>query len=302
MLFPDLLPVQQPALDGYSWEDAAHHIVRYNFLPRSIFPRLMVRLHKELVEGLSWRSGMVLVNERFSSTALVKVDYEDRRLEMMLSGEHTREHLSIIRYMLNEIHESFEELQFEERVPCICGECLRGKQRHYYNLEMLLRRFDRGKSTVECERSIAEVPLDRLLWGLQPAAGRTAGPCTAFISYSRADFAVVQELALDLRQHGVSYWLDNERIPPGGSISKGIEQGLEASSAILVCLSENQLSSDWSRIEWAGSLTRKRIIPLILDDLDVERIPPTMRDYLAVRRQDQQAYSALLDDLRRQKA
>ncbi len=241
--------------------------------------------------------GMVLRNERFSSTALVKVDYEARRLEMMLSGEHTREHLSVLRYVLNEIHESFENLQFEELVPCVCVECLRGGQRHYYNLETLLRRLNHGKSTVECELTVREVSLDHLLWGLHSVAQRPEGFCAVFISYSHSDFAVVQELALDLRQHGVSYWLDEERILPGESISKRIEEGLKVSPTILACLSRNQINSDWSRIEWAGSLTEKRVIPLILDDLDTAQIPPTMRDYLAVRRQDKKAYSALLDSL-----
>ena len=296
LLFPELLSLQQPPLADYAWDDGAHHIIEYGFLPRSVFPRLMVRLHRDMVEGLVWRSGMVLRNERFASRALVRVDHEDRRLEIKVAGEHTREHLAVIRYVLAEIHDSFEELKVTELVPCLCQECRKGRRVHYYSLESLLRRLEHGKKTVECELSVEEVRLERLLWGLQSKSRRADDAWTVFISYSRKDFEIVQELALDLRQRGISYWLDAERMRPGDSVSKEIERGLEA-PVILACLSRNQMESNWSRIEWAGALTRKLIIPFILDDLDIADVPATMRDLLAVRRQDRSAYSSLLDHL-----
>jgi small GTP-binding protein len=296
LLFPELLPVQQPPLPEDIWQGAARLVVRYGFLPRSVFPRLMVHLHREVREGLAWRSGMVLENDRFATTALVRVDHEDRRIDIAVRGEHVREHLTVVRHALGQINESFEDLGVTELVPCICTECRRGDQVHYFDHAYLTRRMEKRKTTVDCELSLEAVPVEHLLWGLSPRPPAGTARPTVFLSYSQRDFAVVQEIALDLRQRGIPYWLDVERIGPGESISKGLDQGL-AAEVILVCISEHQAKSDWSRLEWGGALTRRRVIPLLLHDLDVQDLPATMRDLLAVRHSDAVAYAALLDRL-----
>ena len=60
----------------------------------------------------------------------------------------------------------------------------------------------------------------------------------AFLSYSRADAAIVHALAERLRGDGVAVWLDAWVIDPGAPIGLEIQRGLEASAVLLMCMSK----------------------------------------------------------------
>jgi hypothetical protein len=101
-----------------------------------------------------------------------------------------------------------------------------------------------------------------------------------FLSHSSKDKAVVRELAGRLKKDGVRVWLDEEQIKPGDSIPAKIEEGLEHSRVLVLCMSANAFGSDWAQLE-AGTCGRgnlpfrdrlnqeRRLIPLRLDDAPV---------------------------------
>lgn len=60
-----------------------------------------------------------------------------------------------------------------------------------------------------------------------------------FLSRSSKDKAVVRELAARLKRDGVRVWLDEEQIKPGDSILAKIEEGLEHSRVLVLCMSAN---------------------------------------------------------------
>ena len=96
-----------------------------------------------------------------------------------------------------------------------------------------------------------------------------------FLSHSSKDKPVVRELAARLRQDGVRVWLDEEQIKPGHNIPAKIEEGLEKSRVLVLCMSAHAFGSDWAQLE-AGTFRfrdplnkERRFIPLRLDDAPI---------------------------------
>ena len=97
-----------------------------------------------------------------------------------------------------------------------------------------------------------------------------------FLSHSSQDKPVVRELAARLTKDGIRVWLDEEQIKLGHSIPARIEEGLEHSRVLLLCMSANAFGSDWSQLEsytfrFRDPLNKgRRFIPLRLDDAPIK--------------------------------
>src|SRR5215831_11184757 len=97
-------------------------------------------------------------------------------------------------------------------------------------------------------------------------------PFDVFLSYSAKDKAVVRALAERLRQDGLRVWFDDWALKPGDSIPAKIEEGLEHSRVLVLCMSANAFGSDWAQLEAGTSRfldplnKERRFIPLRLDD------------------------------------
>ena len=93
-----------------------------------------------------------------------------------------------------------------------------------------------------------------------------------FLSHSSKDKAVVRSLAERLRADKLQVWFDEWEIRAGDSIPAKIEEGLEGSRVLVLCMSEHAFGSDWSQLE-AGTFRfrdplnkERRFIPLRLDE------------------------------------
>jgi TIR domain len=60
-----------------------------------------------------------------------------------------------------------------------------------------------------------------------------------FLSHSSADKAVVRAVAERLRKDGLKVWFDEWMLKPGESILAKIEEGLELSRVLVLCMSAN---------------------------------------------------------------
>jgi hypothetical protein len=93
-----------------------------------------------------------------------------------------------------------------------------------------------------------------------------------FISHSSRDKSTVRDIATRLANDGLRVWLDEWEIKPGDSIPAKIEEGLEASRALILCMSANTFGSDWAQLEggtfrFRDPLNReRRFIPVRLDN------------------------------------
>ncbi|WP_417909750.1 COR domain-containing protein [Candidatus Electronema sp. PJ] len=117
VLIPQLLPVPEPPL-AFKKEDSLGFALHYpDFLPPSVFPRFMVKVHKDIKAETCWRTGVLLEDKCSGAQALVKADVEARRINIWVKGEQPREYLHYLRYLLTDINSSFEKLKIRELVP-----------------------------------------------------------------------------------------------------------------------------------------------------------------------------------------
>jgi TIR domain len=70
-----------------------------------------------------------------------------------------------------------------------------------------------------------------------------------FMSYSSEDKAVVGAVAERLRADGLRVWLDEWEIRAGDHIQAKIEEGLEHSRMLVLCMSAHAFGSDWAQLE-----------------------------------------------------
>jgi hypothetical protein len=70
-----------------------------------------------------------------------------------------------------------------------------------------------------------------------------------FLSHSSKDKEVVRPVAERLRVDGLRVWLDAWEIQVGDSIPAKIEEGLEHSRVLVLCMSANAFGSDWAQLE-----------------------------------------------------
>lgn len=69
----------------------------------------------------------------------------------------------------------------------------------------------------------------------------------AFLSHSAKDKAAVRPLAERLRKDGLKVWFDEWVLKAGDSIPAKIEEGLEHSRVLVLCMSAHAFGSDWAR-------------------------------------------------------
>jgi len=97
-----------------------------------------------------------------------------------------------------------------------------------------------------------------------------------FLSHSSKDKAVMRPIAERLRADGLRVWFDEWEIKAGDSIPAKIEEGLEHSRVLVLCMSANAFGSDWAQLE-AGTFRfrdplnkERRFIPLRLDGASIK--------------------------------
>ncbi|MBE3097863.1 MAG: TIR domain-containing protein [Planctomycetes bacterium] len=97
-----------------------------------------------------------------------------------------------------------------------------------------------------------------------------------FLSHSSKDKEVVRALAERLRKDGLRVWFDEWEIKPRDSIPAKIEDGLEHSRVLVLCMSANAFGSDWAQLESGTFRFRdplnkdRRFIPLRLDEAPIK--------------------------------
>jgi len=297
-LVPDLLPKTTPL---FLWEKTAHIRIKYKFLPKSIFPRLMVQRHQEVKQNLHWRTGMVLEAPDKTAEARIKVDYEESLIEIEVQGDNHKTYLSSIRETLASIHKEFSELGQVELVPIPITQADKVPQAYHYKpYEELIGLMRMNEALVLGEYDIkldprevlvkvesARVTTSRIVdgWSDRKATDqpqtqqKTLTPKqvrdTVFICYSRANnnqHDVVKKQLKGLEMQGIrlSGWSD-QSIAAGDRWNKAIQDAIDRSKIAVLLVSNDFLASEFIMkeelprflaLDKAGELT---IIPVFLE-------------------------------------
>ncbi len=121
-----------------------------------------------------------------------------------------------------------------------------------------------------------------------------------FLSYSSNNRRTVHALARRLKKDGVRVWLDSWVIQPGDSIPLKIQQGLEKSYTLLMCMSPDYFGSEWGKLEHQSILfrdptnTKRRLIPLLIIDCTIPDIIAHF-SYIDWRMHSNKSYARILD-------
>lgn len=141
---------------------------QYKFMPKGIISRLIVKLNDLIIDHKYWRFGVALQYEK--SMAIIKENYFEGKITITIFGKERREFLSIVRSKIKEIHNHFENIEFDEFIPCNCIKENNStlKRINYFNFESLRKRMNIGKSTAECPQCFENKLVIDILEGVSP--------------------------------------------------------------------------------------------------------------------------------------
>ena len=189
-LAPILLKEQEKPVKWNTSNDVLKFEYQYEFMPKGIMARFIVKRHIDIFENTYWKHGVLL--EYKGAKALIKENIisSPKRISISIEGDNKREYLAIIRKTFEEIHSSFTNLQIDEMVPCVCSTCKLSKKTHFYYYRDLRRRTVFKKSNVECPVSYEELSVVTLLEGVGNYLNPTLKYIKELISSGRIDEAL----------------------------------------------------------------------------------------------------------------
>uniref|UniRef100_UPI0033654F89 COR domain-containing protein n=1 Tax=Candidatus Albibeggiatoa sp. nov. BB20 TaxID=3162723 RepID=UPI0033654F89 len=164
ILIPDLLEVQE-AKFKFDYDNALKFKLEYNFLPRSIMPRFIVKRHKEILEQLRWRTGVVLYDKIYKAVTVIKADNEDKHIQIWVTGQQKRDYFATVRKTLLDIHSSFEKMDVTELVPLPDKD--RKGETVYVEYEELIGYYEAGRDEYFVGKLQKEYSVKKLLDGIE---------------------------------------------------------------------------------------------------------------------------------------
>ncbi|WP_421794931.1 leucine-rich repeat domain-containing protein [Haliscomenobacter sp.] len=298
---PPLLPSTSPHDWDFPVGEAIEVRVEYEFLPKALMTQFIVSRHTDIDRGrtLVWREGVVL---RWSADTLAQVSKIKSRgrdaLQIQALGSERRGLLTAILKTLRDLHEEYRGIRAHEIVPCPCEGCRTEKNpQHYFDFKNLSNRLEKGRRVVECDQSLEEVDLLKILGDLllferlgvgeavvlkdmdqqKPATETQSNVPLAFFSYSKEDVAYLQEFQKHLktleRQGLIRFW-DDRKIRPGEEWDDEIKKALSHSDIVFLLVSVDFLATDYI---WKTEITeamlrhkagKARVIPIKIRPCD----------------------------------
>ncbi|MCS5693973.1 ADP-ribosylation factor-like protein [Cyanobium sp. FGCU-6] len=168
-LAPQLLPPSTPEhFQAWSQPNDLVRTYEYDFLPKGMISRLMVRMHRFVCDpNLSWTSGAFF--EQGSTKLLAQISSDSgRAIELRARGPDHKRLLNVIASDLDELNATFLGLRGKVRilVPCMCKQCQASINPHRFNISMLDRAKASGVESVQCGNSFQYVDVLLLMDGL----------------------------------------------------------------------------------------------------------------------------------------
>jgi hypothetical protein len=169
-IVPQLLPPSKAVKLG-DWRPQPDDLVlryKYDFLPRGMISRLMVRLHRFVADPqMAWVTGVLFEHE--TTKVLVEILANGAEIEIRARGPERQGLLRVVAADLDVLNESFRGLfdRVEKCIPCNCTVCRAAAAPVFFDQKQLLYRKEHKKLKVECPRSFQDVDVLELLDGIK---------------------------------------------------------------------------------------------------------------------------------------
>jgi hypothetical protein len=109
-----------------------------------------------------------------------------------------------------------------------------------------------------------------------------AEPMKVFVSYSRKDLSIADELLFELHCAGVDVWSDRE-LTFGQVWEEQVEAALAGANVFVLVVSPHYLTSNWSMVEMGAALARARegaiVVPVTTGPVE---LPAVLRAFQAI--------------------
>ncbi|MGH1384761.1 MAG: COR domain-containing protein [Kordia sp.] len=124
----------------------------YKFMPKGIISRFIVKRHKLVFEKKYWKHGVVLMYH--DTYAIIEEKYFEspKKISVSISGENSKQLLSLIRKSISDINSSFNHIETREMVQCNCSSCIKSDFPSFFNLKELNNRIKNKKYLIECRK------------------------------------------------------------------------------------------------------------------------------------------------------
>jgi internalin A len=197
-LAPQLLPATLPNT-LQNWEKPGDLMLRYRyqFMPKGIVSRLLVRLHRFL-HGPERACLTAVLFERDETALLAQLSPDGVEIELRARGPERKALLNVVVDELDAINNGFAGLRdkVSKWIPCVCNVCSATLHPHLYAEQELRRRVEAQRFSIECPSSFTEVDALVLLEGIHlrqlpawsaqqpPPAKRAVNPFSGLAQYT----------------------------------------------------------------------------------------------------------------------
>lgn len=115
ILIPELLPKNEPTIN-LKIEKPIKFRIKYDFLPKAVITRLIVKEHNLIFNNLVWRKGVVLFDTQLNTYSIIREDTVEKRVDIVVFGDYKRELLSVIRLTFDKINENFKSNKISKKI------------------------------------------------------------------------------------------------------------------------------------------------------------------------------------------
>lgn len=159
-IVPELLRPSSPIVD-WDMKGSISLIYQYDFMPAGILPRLIVRLKDLIYDQNYWKSGVYIFKD--DALGVVISNPFSRYIKIEVSGNSNAILLGIIKRELDYINSTLNYPHHEIKIQCNCQICYNSDEPFMFNYEYLERAKKAKVDTVQCNLSIENINLEKLI-------------------------------------------------------------------------------------------------------------------------------------------
>lgn len=239
---PQLLPLEENRLPDFPYSQAIHFRYEYTFMPAGMITSLIARMSRHIKAPFVWRNGVTLSWEDGTLAEVSELAFS-RQINIKVAGPAQQRRLDDIRKNLQEIHQRFRGLKYEEKVACNCKDCAGHTESTLFEFKELEDNAQYNDDMICRNGSRKKIPAKHILEGIAYQDN-----ARIFISYAHQNEALKDEfrtMISPLERNGDWKVWDDRWLLPGDDWNREIMRQLSEANVIVLMLTAQFFNSDF---------------------------------------------------------